>query len=276
MFFRCVPEKRVAVVERCGRFSWLSQSGCLCIPIPCVYAVAGLVNLQITQLNVKCESKTKDNVFVTLVIAVQYEAIPERVYEAYYRLSNPHAQINAFVFDVVRSTVPRIDLDELFVTKAKIAEDVKNQLSKLMADYGFRIRDALVIDIDPDEAVKAAMNDINASRRLRLATQEKAEAQKIMAVKQAEGEAESKYLHGLGIARQRQAIIEGLQTSVSNFTETNGMKPKDVLELLLITQHFDMLEYVGQNAVEGNTIFISHDPGSIHSAADQIRKMLNN
>ena len=269
----CVPEQRLGVVERFGKFQRFAQPGMVCLT-PCVTEVAGLVNFQVQQLNVRIDTKSADNVFVTLVVAVQYQPIPEKVYESFYRLSNPKNQINSFVFDVVRSSVPKMELDELFLNKEKIADDVETQLSQLMFEYGFRIRDCLVIDIDPDEKVKASMNEINANRRLRIAAQEKAEADKIMAVKKAEAEAESKYLNGRGIARQRQAIVEGLQSSVSDFTQGKELAPKDILELLLITQHFDMVEYVGRHAKE-STLFLSHNPGSIISTGDEIKQMLS-
>jgi regulator of protease activity HflC (stomatin/prohibitin superfamily) len=229
--------------------------------------------MQVQQLNVKCESKSKDNVFVTLVIAVQFCPIPEKVYESFYRLSNPRNQINSFVFDVVRSSVPKMELDELFLNKQNIANDVELQLTHLMFEYGFKIRDCLVVDIDPDHSVKVAMNEINANRRLRIAAQEKAEADKILAVKRAEAEAESKFLAGRGIARQRQAIVEGLQSSVSDFTQVAQMSPKDILELLLITQHFDMIEHVGKHVHE-STIFLNHNPGSISLVSDEIKSLL--
>jgi regulator of protease activity HflC (stomatin/prohibitin superfamily) len=271
----CVPEQRLAVLERFGKFSRFGSPGLVCLPLPCIENVAGLVNFQLQQLNVRIETKSADNVFVTLIVAVQYQPIPEKVYESYYRLSNPRNQSHSFVFDVVRSSVPKMEIDELFLNKEKIASDVETQLSQLMAEYGFRIRDCLVIDIDPDDKVKASMNEINANRRLRVAAQERAEADKILAVKQAEAEAESKYLNGRGIARQRQAIVEGLQSSVSEFTEgSQELAPKDVLELLLITQHFDMLEHVGSKANE-STLFLSHNPGSIAATSEQIKRVLS-
>lgn len=272
---QCVPEQRVAVVEQFGKFHSLVSPGCLCLPCPgCVCSVAGLVNLQVQQLNVRIETKSLDNVFVTLVVAVQFQPIPEKVYESYYRLANPRNQINSFVFDVVRSSVPKMELDELFLNKEKIANDVETQLSTVMAEYGFRIRDVLVIDIDPEDKVKAAMNEINANRRLRVAAQEKAEAEKIMVVKKAEADAESKYLNGRGIARQRQAIVEGLQSSVSDFAESKEMQPRDILQLLLISQHFDMVEHVGLNSAQ-STLFLSHNPGSIINTGEQIQQMLS-
>ena len=56
-----------------------------------------------------------------------------------------------------------------------------------------------------------------------VAAVEKAEAQKIQVVKAAEADAEAKFLQGQGIARQRQAIVNGLRESVLNFSnDVNG------------------------------------------------------
>jgi len=72
--------------------------------------------------------------------------------------------------------------------------------------------------------------------RLRVATREKAEAEKTLQVKRAEGEAEAKYLSGVGVARQRQAIVDGLQESVLAFSDNvPGTTPKEVMDVVLVT-----------------------------------------
>ena len=206
------------------------------------------------------ETKTKDNVFVTCQMAVQYEVIRSKIYEAFYSLQNPVVQINAYVFDVVRSTVPRMLLDEVFESKDQIALQVKESLGKIMSEFGYFIHQVLVTDIAPNARVRDAMNEINASRRLRMAATERAEADKIVTVKQAEAEAESKHLQGQGIARQRRAIVDGLRDSVGDFTDSiTGMNAKDVLELVLLTQYFDTIKDIGCNG-KVRTVFVpSHD-----------------
>ncbi|CAM9601716.1 unnamed protein product, partial [Sphacelaria rigidula] len=169
--------------------------------------------------------QTKDNVFVTAVVSVQYQAVETKIYDAYYRLTDPKAQIRSYVYDVVRSTLPKLDLDQAFDSKDDIAVNVKNQLETVMMEYGYQILQTLVTDLDPDRRVKEAMNEINASKRMREAATNKAEADKIMQVKAAEAEAESKYLSGVGVSRQRKAIVDGLRESVQTFStsiEGNG------------------------------------------------------
>ena len=100
-------------------------------------------------------------------VAVQYRVLVNGAYDAYYRLTDPRNQIQSYVFDVVRSTVPRMDLDEAFVSKDEVGGAVLAQLRDVMKDYGYEINKTLVTDLSPDNRVKASMNEINASRRLK-------------------------------------------------------------------------------------------------------------
>jgi SPFH domain / Band 7 family len=99
-------------------------------------------------------------------------------------------------------------LDDAFASKDDIASSVLSQLQHVMKDYGYEINNTLVTDLQPDARVKASMNEINAARRLKEAASHKAEADKTRQVKGAEAEAEARYLSGLGVARQRKAIVE--------------------------------------------------------------------
>jgi regulator of protease activity HflC (stomatin/prohibitin superfamily) len=154
------------VVEDLGQFKRLLHPGLHCIKWP-LEGVVGRMSLRIQQLDVICETKTKDNVFVQVGVAVQYRVLVDAAYDAYYRLTDPRNQIQSYVFDVVRSTVPRMDLDEAFVSKDEVAEAVLNQLRDVMKEYGYEIKNTLVTDLSPDNRVKASMNEINASRRLK-------------------------------------------------------------------------------------------------------------
>jgi len=90
--FATVEQSNVGVVESCGKFEKLARpgkkkrdysfprriallntffsSGCICLN-PCTESIAGRVTLRIQQLDVRVETKTQDNVFVTVIVAVQ-------------------------------------------------------------------------------------------------------------------------------------------------------------------------------------------------------------
>lgn len=262
---QCVRTQNVGVVEDLGQFKTLLSPGMhfLCWPFS---NIVGYLSLRVQQIDVICETKTKDNVFVQIGVAVQYRVIAESAYDAYYRLTDPVGQIQAYVFDVVRSTVPRMELDDAFTSKDDIAREIFSQLKETMKDYGYQIIESLVIDINPDRKVKISMNEINASKRLKEAASHKAEAEKVRQVKAAEAEAEARYLSGLGVARQRKAIVQGIQASVSEFSDdVPGTKPKDVMDILLLSQYFDTISAVG-----ANNLILEHEPKAVGNLQAQI------
>ncbi|MBK6921324.1 MAG: SPFH domain-containing protein [Deltaproteobacteria bacterium] len=271
--FFVVHQQSVHVVERFGRFSRLARPG-LNLKIPWFERVAGRANLRVQQLDVNVETKTRDDVFVRVVVSVQFFVIPEAVFNAFYRLSDPAGQIRSFVFDVVRARVPNIPIDDVFQRKDDIADAVKAELSEVMGGFGYGIVKTLVTDIDPDPHVKAAMNEINAAQRMRQAAAERGEADKILRVKAAEADAQSKALAGRGIADQRRAIVDGLRESVDEFQRSvPGATPQDVMQLVLMTQYFDTLKELGQSSAT-NTILIPHSPGALSDLSSQLREAM--
>lgn len=268
-----VRQQTAAIVERFGRFKRIAGAG-LNFKIPLIDRVSGRMSLRVQQLDVRVETKTKDNVFVFVIVSVQFFVIPEKVTDAFYKLQNAEAQITSYVYDVVRARVPNILLDSVFETKDDIAQAVKLELEQIMDDFGYGIVKALVTDIDPDANVKASMNQINAAQRLRVAAVEQAEADKIRVVKAAEAEAESKALQGQGIANQRRAIVNGLKESVEEFqNNVAGTSAQDVMNLVLMTQYFDTLKEVGLSS-NSNTIMIPHSPAGMSDIAEQLRSAM--
>ncbi|GBF98818.1 hypothetical protein Rsub_11583 [Raphidocelis subcapitata] len=233
----CIDSGTVGFVESCGSFKRVAHPGFNCInPLLCE-EIAGYLSMRVQQLDVSVETKTKDNVFTTLVVSIQYQVVPESLYE----------------------------------TKEEIAKDVQEELQQSMGAFGFEILQVLVTDVEPAIKVRDAMNEINAAQRLRQAAYERAEAEKVTRVKAAEAEAEARFLQGQGIARQRQAILNGLRDSVSDFVgEMHGVTNKEVLELLLVTQYFDAVKDIGLNS-KASTLFMTHSPAAINQVAAQLR-----
>ena len=267
--FFTVNTAEVAIITRFGKFLRVADPG-LNWKRPFFDSVAGIVSLRVNQISLTMETKTKDNVFVTIPISVQNRVRPEKVYDAYYKLSDPTAQIKSYVEQVILGHVPGMTLDEVFASQSSIAAAVKQELDADMATFGFEIVNVLVTDIVPDQTVKSAMNDINAAQREQVAANARGEAEKILVVKKAEAEAESKALQGQGIANQRKAIIEGLQVSIEQFQKVvDGASSKDVMQLVMVTQYFDTLKSIGESD-KTNTLFLSHSPGAVKEVSEQI------
>jgi regulator of protease activity HflC (stomatin/prohibitin superfamily) len=271
--FFTVSTAQVAVVTRFGRFLSVAQPG-LNWKMPFIDLVAGRVSLRVNQITMTMETKTKDNVFVTIPISVQTQVRPEKVFDAFYKLSDPVAQIKSYVEQVILGHVPGMTLDEVFASQSGIAAAVKKELDVDMSGFGYEIVNVLVTDIVPDAKVKSAMNDINAAQREQVAANARGEAEKILVVKKAEAEAESKALQGQGIANQRKAIIEGLRTSIEEFQKAVGdVTSSEVMQLVLITQYFDTLKSIGETD-KTNTLFLAHSPGAVKDVSEQIMQSM--
>ncbi|WP_218018753.1 SPFH domain-containing protein [Novosphingobium rosa] len=271
--FYTVQTAEVAIVTRFGQFLRSAGPG-LGWKVPFIDKVQGRVSLRVEQIALTMETKTRDNVFISIPISVQARVRPERVFEAYYSLSDPNAQIQAYVEQVVLGHVPGMSLDEVFANQSSIALAVKKELDTDMAAFGYEIVNVLVTDIVPDAKVKSAMNDINAAQREQVAANARGEAEKILVVKKAEAEAESKALQGQGIANQRKAIIEGLSTSIEGFQKALGeATARDAMQMVLVTQYFDTLKSIGETG-KANTLFVSHTPGAVQAISDQIMESM--
>jgi regulator of protease activity HflC (stomatin/prohibitin superfamily) len=271
--FFTVQTSQVAIVQRLGKFARVAGPG-LNWKTPLIETVITRMSMKVQQFDVQVETKTQDNVFVQIPVSIQYKVMPDGVESAFYKLTNPVKQIESMVYNVVLGHVPKMKLDDTFLNQADIATDLRDNLDGSMKEYGYSIVKVLISDIVPDLKVKAAMNDINAAQREREATVSRAETNKMLLVKQAGAEAESKRLQGEGIANQRKAIISGLKDSVEDFARAvAGSTPQDVMQLVLMTQYFDTLKEIAAND-HTNAILIPHTPNTLTDLFGQIRNAL--
>ena len=246
-------------MEILGKYDRTLEPGCHWL-VPCKEQVAGKMSLRIQAIPIRVDTKTKDNVLVVVACSIHYEVLADKVRDAFYRFANPAGQISSYSGNVIRGYVPNMTIDELFVTRDEIQKALKQELDQHMAGFGFNIVAALIIDIDPIDAIKMAMSQIVTNQRMRIAMSHKSETEKIETVKAAVADAEAKRLSGVGLAEQRKAAIAGLQTSVANFQEgVPGIKAREVMSLLLMNQYFDALKDIAQSG-KGNVVFTQGAP----------------
>ena len=245
----------MAIVERFGRYQKIATSGIhMRLPFG-IDKIAARIQLRLLQSEIVVETKTKDNVFVMMNVATQYRVNEQNVTDAYYKLMRPEAQIKSYIEDALRSSVPKLTLDELFEKKDEIALEVQHQVAEEMTTYGYIIVKTLITKVEPDAA------------------QELAEADKIKIVTAAEAEAEKDRLHGVGIAQQRKAIVDGLAESIAELKEANvGMSEEQIMSILLTNQYLDTLNTF---AAKGNqTLFLPNNPNGVDDIRTQILSAL--
>ena len=269
-----VKQQSVAIIERFGRYQKISDSGIHMRAPFGIDKIAARVQLRVLQSEIVVETKTQDNVFVTMNVATQYRVNESNVKDAYYKLMRPESQIKSYIEDALRSSVPKLTLDELFEKKDEIALEVQKQVAEEMSTYGYIIVKTLITKVEPDAEVKQSMNEINAAQRKRVAAQELAEADKIKIVTAAEAEAEKDRLHGVGIAEQRKASVDGLADSIKELKAANvDLTEEKIMSILLTNQYLDTLNNFADK--EGNnTIFLPANPDGVENIRTQILSAL--
>jgi len=265
-------------MQRFGKFDRIMQPGLHILKWP-MEREAGRISMRVRQLDVDCETKSKDHVFLRVHISIQYQANATHLYESFYSLANPTQQLTTHILDIIRSTLPQLDLDDIFSSQDIIALELHRSLNGSMNQYGYVIEHSLITKISPNEHVKTSMNEMEASRRMKLTMPEKAEAVRIQAVKDAEARAERLYLNGIGVARERREIAKGMKDVASNILDGHDevICSKGVMDLLLLTQYMDVITDLGgarkRKSEESSTsLFVNHMPETVSQLSAQARK----
>jgi len=230
---------------------------------------AGRISMRTKQLDINCETKSKDHVFLRLHVSIQYQINSTHLFESFYSMENPTRQLTTYVHDVIRSTLPQLELDDIFLSQDSIALELHRHLNSNMNQYGYIIHHTLITKIWPNDHVKASMNEMEASKREKEAMPHKAEGVRIQLVKEAEAMAERAYLNGVGVSRERREIAMGMKDVVS-YEGISGSNHVVIMDLLLLTQYMDVLTDLNgrskddiENDESGSSLFLTHCPETV-------------
>lgn len=254
-----IKESTVGIVTRLGAYERILAPGGPYVINPIFEQAQYIVNMR--QMQVPVEVRTKvDKAEVTLTVKVQYKVIntEEGIRNSQFQLANPTEQISAYVQDVLRSAVSDLTVEQVFDSKDEIGKEVFESLHKKMEAFGYNILQTLVTDVVPSGPVKQSFDLNNLNRYLKEADKFRQMIKTSEKNTISDAQKRRDEILGQGISQQRLEIVNGLKASVDAFTdEIIGVSPRDVLELVLITQYFDMLKDVG----EGESSNIIFTPG---------------
>ena len=267
-----VPQQQAYIIERFGKFHKVQYAG-LRMKIPFVDRIAQKTNMRVSQLNVKLETKTLDNVFVTVVASTQFRVAPEAVATAYYELQDPAGQLRSYMEDALRSAIPALTLDDAFARKDDVAADVQKTVGTEMSRFGFTVVKTLITAIDPSPQVKNAMDSINAAQREKEATRQRAEAQRIQIETQAAVEAEKTRLQGEGQANYRREIANGIVDQIKSL-QAVGMDITDVNNVVLFNQYLDVMRSLSESQNTKTVVLPASTPGGYSDLYSQITQAL--
>ena len=264
-----VPQQQAYIIERFGKFNKVQFAG-IHIRIPFVDRIAMKTNMRVNQLNVQLETKTLDNVFVTVVASTQFRVDPSNVATAYY---DPAGQLRSYMEDALRSAIPALSLDDAFSRKDDVAFDVQKTVGNEMSRFGFTVVKTLITAIDPSPQVKNAMDSINAAQREKEATRQRAEAQRIQIETQAAAEAEKTRLQGEGQANYRREIANGIVDQIKSL-QAVGMNVNDVNNVVLFNQYLDTMRNLASSQNAKTVVLPASTPGGFNEMRDQITQAM--
>jgi regulator of protease activity HflC (stomatin/prohibitin superfamily) len=208
---KIVPQQRVGVVERLGKFNRLLTPG-LNILIPIIDQVRIYHDLRIQQANVPPQTViTKDNVQVLIDTVIFYQVVgPE---QATYGISDYVYGVRNISTATMRQIIGKLELDETLSGREKISIEIRLALDEATEKWGVRIERVEVIDIKPPLDIQEAMDKQMKAERSKRAIVLEAEAAKQDMILRAEGDKQSKILKAEGDKEARIRQAEGLRSA---------------------------------------------------------------
>ena len=274
--------KKVGIVERMAEFNRLAMPGMqvlfapLCFPVE---IIKQRMDSRALQLNVVSDSKSRDNVFVKVQVAVQFTLVREHADDAFYKMDDRDGQLRSYVNDAMRNICSGMDLDDMFISKVKMSGRCRDNVANKMAPYGYRVGHTLITDFEIDQRVKEETQNVFVQRMNKLADYEVGEALKICTIKISEGQAEQRRYLGQGTARQRGAIVTGMQETIRDFVNSvNDVNPDEfevsadeAVRVQMMMQYFDgQIEMSKQPGFKHDVMYMSCDPRTVDSMRSQI------
>ncbi|WBU56239.1 SPFH domain-containing protein [Paracoccus sediminicola] len=166
MAVRIVPQSEKYVVERFGRLRSVLGPGINLI-VPFIDRVRHKISILERQLPTSSQDAiTADNVLVQVETSVFYRILePEKTV---YRIRDIDGAIATTVAGIVRSEIGMMELDQVQSNRAQLIERVKESVANAVDDWGVEVTRAEILDVNLDDATRAAMlQQLNAERARR-------------------------------------------------------------------------------------------------------------
>lgn len=265
--FTCIPTGSIGLMMRTGSFEGIIEPGrahyCL------GWSEIKIVPLALQSVMFRSDCKTKDNTLVTIVTALQYSIMRQKIRTAVFDTINPIENMNAQVDSVLRTTIPALELDAVYAAKHRIVADILAAIREPMQARGYNIHKVLITDVQPDPNIVRTMNNLNAERRYRDAAFDKGEADKIMQIMAAEAEAEAMQKSGAGLREMRKAMADGFTESVQELAGSgSGYSIDKAMHVMMAAQYLDTLKEFADSGKA--SIIVPSGPGGIKEIERQV------
>ena len=263
-----VQEKEEVIVSRFGKYVKTIKD-----PGPHIVwpwqSVAQRIGMELKQAEDTLNTKTKDDIFVSIPIKMHLQVMDSKKY--YYDSNKPDEQVMARVNATVKQLVSSMDFIELYQTRELISQQAREKVGKEIEDlYGLKLVDVIVDEPHADAKAMASFSGVKESERNMLATQNNAAADKLRIIAEAEARKEALRLHGEGIAEQRAAIFQNYAEQFNNLSK-KGISPEMAHEIITLAMALDTTR---DAAEKGNVIVTTTNPNELLSQMQTLGKTL--
>lgn len=268
---KIVKQSTVLVVEFLGKYRRIMATG-FNVKIPFLERVANFVSLRQQNFSIGGKYPSQDKVIVDVMTNLIYavNATEDGIQKYTYVLQDAQQSIGAIIENSLRTYVAKETHEGILEKKEELALHIQNDLEKQFGEWGMVIKSFQITNVSFPLTITDAMSEVVASQQLRKAAENKGEAVKIQAIKEAEAEKERKRLQGEGIALEREAIAEGLKKSIETVQKATNQTSMEIMSILSLTQYLDTLKSVGSTQ-NSKVIFMDT---SIKKTSDLMQQLI--
>lgn len=252
-----VREKEEALITAFGKHIKTEANPGLHVKLPWpLQTVAAKIGTDLQQVQEKLDTKTKDDLFVQLPIAIQYEVKDPAKF--FFENRNAVDNMKKAVSAAVRTATSGKQFQELYSDRDEISDHVIEQIKPTIAEYGINLRRIIIDEPTAPPQVQASYNEVRASERMMEASKNKAASHKIELVARAEAEKQADILRGEGKAGFRKALFEQYGEQIETLVG-KGVNRDEAIKVMLDTMHQDTMRDIGQ---QGNMVIVTTDNSS--------------
>lgn len=215
--------------------------------------VSAKVGTDLMQVEETLATKTSDDLFVQLPIAIQYEINDTGKY--HFDNREPIENMKKAVSAAVRTATSGKDFQALYSDRDEVSSHVIDNIKPMVDEYGINLRRIIIDEPTAPQEVQASYNEVRASERLKEAAKNKAEAHKIKLVARAEAEKQADILRGEGKAGFRKALFHQYGEQIESLVG-KGVDREEAIKVMLDTMHQDTMRDIGQ---QGNMVIVTPD-----------------
>lgn len=270
MFIYHVKEKEEVIIESFGKYVKTTTSPGLKLKLPWPFQrVANHIPTDIFQDQANLETKTSDDIFVSIPIKMHLQVFDSKKFQ--YNSSDPEEQVKSRITAAMKQLTSKMDFADLYQAREKLSEQVREKVgSEIEELYGVKIVDVIVDEPQAPAEIQSAYNNVKASEREATAKLNNAKAEKQAAILRAEGRKEELRLDGEGVAEQRNAIFKNYAEQFNALAE-KGLTPDQAQQTILLAMANDTLRDAAKN---GNVIITTSNSGEILAEIQTLGKTL--